>query len=222
LPDTLTVSSHSEQSEWLRRIDRVGWAGLAAFVTSVLALHVLQGNLNPTEHTISEYSLGRYGWLMRSAFAFLGFSVLGTAACLRQRFADSPRWRTGLLLLVFTAVGLFLDALYNTDHLRVQETTDGRVHGVGMLIICLALPTASFLLGSDLVQTTNAVARAKWILVLAAAQIVAIVGFETSLHSYRGVMERIAIACAIATLALLHSAMPTTSETGRSPRGHQT
>jgi hypothetical protein len=205
-PFPLTADSHTEQSDWVRWIGLVSWVGLAAFVAAVSVLHGLQANLDPAQHTISEYSLGRYGWLMRGAFAVLGLSVLATAGCLRQRLADSPRWRAGLFLLTFTAIGLFLDALYNTDHLRVPETADGRMHGVGMLIVCLALPTASFLLGTDLVQMTNAVARAKWIQVLTVGQVLAIIGFETNLITYRGLMERIAVALAVATLALLQSA----------------
>jgi hypothetical protein len=218
----LTARSHAEQSEWVRWIGRVSWVGLAAFVAAVSVLHGLQANLDPAEHTISEYSLGRYGWLMRGAFAVLGLSVLATAACLRQRFADSRRWHAGRLLLTCTAIGLFLDSLYNTDRLRVPETADGRVHGVGMLIVCLALPTASFLLGSELVQITNAVVRGKWLQVLAVAQVLAIVGFETNLITYRGVMERAAVAFAVATLALLQSVTSLHADTNQSPRGHRT
>jgi hypothetical protein len=188
--------------------DLVGIAGLAVFVAAVVALHALRGDLNPAQHTISEYSLGSYGWLMRTAFAALGIGVLSTAANLGPRF-DSSWWsRLGRLLLIGTAAGLFLDAAYNTDHPRVRETADGTVHGVGMLIICLTLPLASFLLASALLRTSPARWRAPWLRVLAAGQVVAILGFERSPVAWRGVTERIAVALAVAALALLQSLRP--------------
>jgi hypothetical protein len=185
----------------------VGIAGLTVFVAAVVALHALRGDLNPAQHTISEYSLGSYGWLMRTAFAALGIGVLATAASLGPRIDSSWCSRLGRLLLVGTAAGLFLDAAYNTDHPRVRETADGTVHGVGMLIICLTLPLASFLLASALLRTP-ARWRATWLRVLAAGQVVAILGFERSPVAWRGVTERIAVALAVAALALLQSLRP--------------
>jgi hypothetical protein len=193
------------RSYWLRLNRRMSIAGLAVFVAAVLALHGLRGDLNPAEHTISEYSLGAYGWLMRAAFAALGLSVLATAESLRLRFELSSSWSVGLFLLAFAAVGLFLDAGYNTDHPRVPETPDGTVHGVGMLIVCLSLPAASYLLGSALVGHSAAL-QARWLRLLAAGQVIAILGFEMSPASWRGLMERIAITMAVAALALLQSA----------------
>ncbi len=211
-PDVAADASHhakdshlSGRSDWNRRIHLLGGAGLALFVAVVLALHGLRGNLNPAEHTISEYSLGRDGWLMRVAFAALGIAVLSTATSLFLRFRISRLWRFSLLLLGCTAVGLFLDAGYNTDHPHVLETSDGRVHGIGMLIVCLTLPAASFLLGGALGQRFRTAAQARRVQVLAAAQLLAIVGFEMSPTAVRGLTERVAITMAVATLVVVRS-----------------
>jgi hypothetical protein len=142
---------------------------------------------------------------MRTAFAALGLGVLAIAASLGSWMATSWWSRLGRLLLVGTATGLFLDAAYNTDHPRVRETADGTVHGIGMLIICLTLPLASFLLGSALRRTSPDWWRAAGLRVLAAGQVVAILSFERSPMAWRGVTERIAVAMAVATLALLQS-----------------
>jgi hypothetical protein len=172
---------------------------------AVLALHGLRGSLNPVDHTISDYSLGRYGWLMRAAFASLGTGVLGTAVILHLTSTPTLWRRMGLLLLTFTAVGLFLDSAYNTDHPHIAETADGTVHGVGMLIICLTLPAASFILGSDFLQDLFAAPRARWLQVLGLAQLIAILGFEMSPTTSRGLTERVAVALALATLFVLRS-----------------
>jgi hypothetical protein len=48
-------------------------------------------------------------------------------------------------------------------------------------------------------------ARAKWLLALGPAQLVAILGFEVSPIAYRGLTERLAVTLGVATLVLLHS-----------------
>jgi len=197
----------------LRLVCFVGCAGISAFVVVVGAFHVLNGGLNPAEHTVSEYALGRYGWLMQAAFAALGLGALATALGLRLRFEISSRRRVGLLALVTAAVGLFLDAGFNTDHLRVPETFDGTMHGEGMLIICLTLPAAACILGSDFVRSTNA-AAARWLLAVGPAQLIAIFSFEVSPIAYRGLTERIAIVLGVAILGLLQSLVASGAGTG--------
>jgi len=194
----------SKRSICLRVVRVVGLAGITAFVVAVVALHGLRGDLNPAEHTVSEYSLGRYGWLMRVAFAALGLGALATAAGLRLRFEPANGRRLGSWLLVATATGLLLDARFNTDRLRVRETFDGTLHGVGMLIICLTLPAVACILGADFVRSSSS-GRAKWLLALGPAQLVAILGFEVSPIAYRGLTERLAVTLGVATLVLLHS-----------------
>ncbi len=214
-PSNLTAPHLARESKWTVGIHLISATGLALFVTVVLVLHSLRGDLNPAEHTISEYSLGRFGWLMRAAFAALGFGVLTTAASLFNRFGLSRLWGPGLFFLVGTAVGLFLDAGYNTDHPHVLETADGRVHGIGMLIVCLTLPAASLLLGCAFAQRAQIAPRARQAQVLAAAQIVAIVGFEMSPAAVRGVLERVAITLAIFTLAALGSVARGDTDVGK-------
>jgi hypothetical protein len=193
------------RSNSFRFVHLVSFGGLSGFVVAVLALHGLRGSLNPVDHTISDYSLGRYGWLMRAAFAALGSGVLGTAVSLH--LTSPPTWwrRVGLMLLTFTAVGLFLDSGYNTDYPGVAETFDGAMHGVGMLIICLTLPTASFILGCVFLQDPSATRQARWLQVLGIGQLIAIVGFKMSPTTSRGLTERVAVALALAALFMLRS-----------------
>jgi Protein of unknown function (DUF998) len=200
------TSGHPELSPpvrtfWLGWLQLVSLAGLSVFVAVILALHGLQPNLNPAEHTISEYSLGNYGWLMRAAFFVLGVGTLATAASLRISYGSSGWRRIGLLMLVAMAIGLFLDARFNTDHLRVPETFDGTIHSVGTWILALALPGAAFVLGSDFVR--NSISKARLLLILAAAQVGAIVLFEVSPATLRGWAERLVTVLAVATLGCL-------------------
>ncbi len=206
-PDSLgdRVDHPSKEGRWFCALELASVAGLGLFIAAVVALHGLRRDLNPAEHTMSEYSLGSYGWLMRAAFGTLGVGVLATAASLRHR-CELPPWRgVGIVLLVGTAGGLFLDAAYNTDRLGVAETPDGAVHAAGTWIIFLTLPFAAVLLGSDVTGRAVGPRQSTWLQILGPAQVVALVGFKISPLAYRGLAERTGIVFALITLAALQS-----------------
>jgi hypothetical protein len=198
-----TDLSDGVRTDGLRLLHLVSFAGLSVFVLAILALHGLQANLDPAEHTISEYSLGSSGWLMRAAFLALGVGTLATAASLWLRFEPSRWRRVGLLLLVVMAIGLFLDAGFNTDQFRVPETFDGTIHGVGTWMQALALPVAAFVFGSDFVRHSISTPKARTLLILGAAQLGSILLFEMSPTTTRGWAERLVTVLAVATLGLL-------------------
>jgi hypothetical protein len=200
---------------WLGRLHLVSFAGLLAFVVAVLALHGLRPDLKPGEHTISEYSLGSYGLLMRAAFLALAVGTLATAASLRLSCGPSAWCRIGLLVLAGMAIGLFLDAGFNTDHLRVPETLDGTIHSVGTWILALTLPGAAFVLGSDFVRSSISAPLARLLLILGVAQLGAIVLFEMSPTTMRGWAERSVTALAVGTLGLLQVLSRTNARSGR-------
>lgn len=195
-----------DESPWVRPLRFLGFAGVAAFVGALLALHVLQPRLDPAEQTISEYALGSYGWLMRSAFFALGVGTLATAAAIRLRYQPSVQRRLGLVLLAGTAIGLFIDSGYNTDPPHVPLTVDGMVHGVGTWILALSLPGAAFILGSCFaLASVSSVRAARGIQFLGAAQLAAIVVYEISPDAYRGLSERVVVLLVVATVARLQA-----------------
>jgi Protein of unknown function (DUF998) len=207
-----------DESPLLRPLRFLGFVGMSGFVVAVVALHVLQHALNPAEYTISDYALGSYGWLMRSAFFTLGVGTLATVGAIRLRHEPSVRRRLGLVLLAGTAVGLFIDSGYNTDHPHVPATVDGMVHGVGTWIFALTLTGAAFILGSYFAHTSVSAWRGRAIQALSAAQLVAMVVFEISPDAYRGLSERVVALLAVTTLArLLACTAPTLGSQLRRP-----
>lgn len=217
-----TDPSSAARQWWLALCQLVSFAALSVFVLAVLALHGLRADLDPAEHTISEYSLGSYGWVMRAAFLSLGVATLTTAASLRLSRGPSWRQRIGLLMLACGTIGLFLDAGFNTDHLRVPETFDGTIHGIGTSVVALALPGAAFVFGSDFVRDSVLRPKGKLLLILGAAQLGAIVFFETSPTTLRGWAERLIIVFAVATLGLLQNLSRTSARWVTVPHRRQT
>jgi hypothetical protein len=172
--------------------------------------------LNPAEHTISEYSLGSYGWLMRAAFSALAVGALATAASFLLSRGPSGKWQlVGPFLLAGAAVGSLLDAAFNTDLLGVPETLHGTVHGVGTAVLVFALPGAAFVFGSGFVRNSTSTPTARLILVVAAAQLGAIVLFEMSPMTTRGWAERLGTVLAVVSLGLLQVLSRTNGRAGR-------
>ena len=121
-----------------------------AFALLLGTLHVVQPELDPTWRFLSEYALGRAGWMMTAAFVALAVSLLGAVVALARQVRTWPG-RIGLALLVIAAAGLVLAAVFPTDPITVPveaQTTAGRLHNlgasldwspVGMLLIAWSL-----------------------------------------------------------------------------------
>jgi Protein of unknown function (DUF998) len=81
-----------------------------ACVAILIALHVLEPEFNPP-HLISEYQLGRFGWLMSLAFFCLGAASFALFVAARQEIHTRPgRFGTwGLLIigLAYFCAGIF-------------------------------------------------------------------------------------------------------------------
>lgn len=129
---------------------RLSFAAAATFLALLAALHVLKPELDPSWHVISEYAIGRYGWLMVLAFLSLGFSLVSLGIAIRSQLRSLLGY-IGLALLLLSAVGLFIAGIFISDPItasEVQRTTHGKIHELGALldvtpiaalIICLSL-----------------------------------------------------------------------------------
>ena len=78
-----TRSSSLQTTTHVARIVTVVFVGSTYFVVIISALHVLRPDRNPLQQPTSEYAVGRYGWLMTSAFFSMSLAscalVLGLA-----------------------------------------------------------------------------------------------------------------------------------------------
>ena len=121
---------------------RLSFAGAATFVLLLAMLHLLKPELDPSWHFISEYAIGRYGWIMVLAFLSLAFSYVGLFLALRSQL-QTIAGRTGLALLLVSALGLITgDAV----------TTEGNLHNLGGTV-GLAMPFAAALVGWKLARS---------------------------------------------------------------------
>jgi MFS family permease len=100
----------------------------------IVLLHGLKPEIDPSWRFISEYALGRYGWLMSVAFVTFGVAHLALVADVRRYLSDSWPGRLALAALVVSAAGLTIAGVFTTDAVTADPsavTMSGRLHNLG-------------------------------------------------------------------------------------------
>jgi Protein of unknown function (DUF998) len=131
----------------------LSFAGAATFVVLLTALHFIKPELDPSWHFISEYAIGRYSWMMVVAFLSLALGYISLFVALRSQL-QTIAGRIGLALLVVSALGLIIAAVFTTDPITASEdavTTEGTLHNLGGTL-GIAMPFASALVGWKLAR----------------------------------------------------------------------
>ena len=142
----------------------IGAAALA--LIALAALHILKPDIHPSRTMISQYALGRHGWVMALCFAAFG----AASACLFAALiahVPSLLGRIGLAFLLAAAVGLAMAARFPMDPVstpREQMSFTGKMHGVAFMIgvpcQILAVLLLSLALGNQTVPRVAAAAGA--------------------------------------------------------------
>jgi hypothetical protein len=113
---------------------------VAVAILLVIALHRLEPEFDPSWRMLSEYSLGRYGLLMRMAFILGGTGVAASGVAL---WSTAGALAAGLPVVALGPIGA---AFVDTDPIttpRPEITGRGKVHaGLGSLFI-LGFPVAA-------------------------------------------------------------------------------
>jgi hypothetical membrane protein len=130
---------------------RGGWGVVTAvavvyFVLSLIILHVLRLDYDPTRRFISEYAVGPYGGLMTSAFYVLGIGSLALVPGLYRGVASPARSLPGLALLVVWSIGIILVGFYPTDLQEGPPTTVGVIHNQSAIIAFESITVAMIFL----------------------------------------------------------------------------
>lgn len=110
----------------------------------IALLHVLEPEYDPSWRMISEYSLGRFGWVMRLAFVTMAIGLAATCAAL---WPFGGAWTIGLAVVALGAIGAaFIDADPITTP-RAQATPRGRAHTLLGAVLLAGFPPAALIAG---------------------------------------------------------------------------
>ena len=144
----------------------------------IALLHVLEPDYDPSWRMISEYSLGRYGWVMRLAFVTM---AIGIAAACVALWPIGGAWAIGLAVVALGALGAaFIDA----DPImtpRDQATPVGRAHTLLGGVMLAGFPPAALSAGVGVAPAFG------WTLAIASVvPFACLVWFLTALAPARG------------------------------------
>jgi len=131
-----------------RTAARLSFAGAATFVVLLATLHFIKPELDPSWHFISEYAIGNHGWIMVLAFLSLALSYVTLFLAIRSQIRTIVG-RIGLALLLVSALGLTIAAIFTTDPITASKdavTTEGSLHNLGGTL-GIAMPFAAALIG---------------------------------------------------------------------------
>jgi hypothetical membrane protein len=114
---------------------RVVLAAGTLFLVLLATLLVLKPEIDPAWRFISEYAIGRHGWLMSIAFLSLAACCVATVIALWSQLRVGGRIGAGFLLI--GALGLTLAGIFTTDPIttpldrRAASCWTGRSSGDG-------------------------------------------------------------------------------------------
>lgn len=127
----------------------LGTTAAAFFFYAILVLallHALKPEYAPTSHYISEYALGRYGWLMGTFFLALGAGALVLAFGLSRSGLTSRTARVGTFVLGVLALTSVVAAACPMDPPGGPATLVGTIHAYNFYLSITALLLTQVLL----------------------------------------------------------------------------
>lgn len=128
---------------------RLSLVAAVLFLMVVALLHLIKPELDPSWRMVSEYAIGRYGWLMTIAFLAWALSYASIAAAI-SAYMETIRGKIGLMILLVSALGTTMAAIFPTDPITIHPdavTLRGNLHGVSFF---LGVPT--FLIAATLIS----------------------------------------------------------------------
>jgi hypothetical protein len=117
------------------------------FVAALLLMHAVRPDYTVIDHMISDYAVGKSGWIMTTAFLSIAMGCLALAIGL---FLDGPTsWlgRIGAALLVVAFAGLIVTALFPTDLETAPPTRTGDVHTLSFQVNVTSILLSTIFLG---------------------------------------------------------------------------
>jgi NAD/NADP transhydrogenase beta subunit len=121
-------------------------AAVVVFLILVAALHFLEPEFDPSKRLISEYELGRYGWIMSLAFFSLGVGVLATVRS-TEKASTGRNGRIGRWWFLAISIAFFGAAIF---YPYTPPNFASYVHGLCGVIVIVTFPIAATLYGSGL------------------------------------------------------------------------
>ncbi len=163
------------------RAARLSIAAVTAYQVLLVALIFLRPDLDPSWHTISEWAIGRHGWIMVLAFLVSAVSYGSLFVAIRSHVRGV--WgKIGLGILLICTLGTVGVGAFVTDPMPLTHekslSTGGTLHLICGSSALLLLPFAALLINLNLALKNPAwVAARRALLWTAGLPLLGLVGF---------------------------------------------
>ncbi len=183
-------------------------AGAALWVALVVAAQVLTPGQSALSMGMSGLATGRYGWLMKVAFAARGLTALALVAAVAENAPAAALSVPGLVLFAVWGGGSGLLACYDTDMPGRKPTRRGRAHALIALAAYAAAVAGMILVSLRLRHGAATAVVGRWTLLIALVAALAmfaqLAGFAEAarppargLGRYGGLLQRLFLALVV-------------------------
>lgn len=122
----------------------------------LIALIFIRPDLEPSWHTISEWAIGRHGWIMTTAFLISALSYVAVFVLLKPHIKGILGW-IGLGLLFLCIIGTIFVGVFSTDSMQTRAlSTTGILHMIGGSSAMMLLPFSALFLNLSLALKNKA------------------------------------------------------------------
>jgi len=142
---------------------RISFWAAALFLVLLATLHILKSEYDPSWRMISEYEIGRFGWVMQLAFFSWAIASLSAIAAVWPQ-AKSIIGYIGLVLLLIAATGMTIGGIFPSDPITTDPdafSASGKMHNLGATLAIPAMPFAMAFISWVLTRGNQAWASAR-------------------------------------------------------------
>ncbi len=123
------------------------------FILTLAVLHYLEPEFDPKWRMISEYEIGKYGFLMQGAFWAWGASVLFMAIVI-WNFVSTAGGIIGWVIFIIIVLALAGAGYFKTNAITDNSTSrDNTIHSACGAVVILTFPIASTLVANALLRS---------------------------------------------------------------------
>jgi hypothetical protein len=146
-------------------VARLAVVAIVLYQLLLIALIFLRPDLAPSWHTISEWAIGPYGWIMSGAFLISAMSYAALFVMLEPQLHGSLG-RIGLAIFLMCVIGATGVGICTTDPMPLHSplSTRGTLHVVFGTSQLVLLPFAALLINLSLARNNEIWAPARRIL----------------------------------------------------------
>jgi hypothetical protein len=144
---------------------RLAMGAIVSYQILLIVLIFLRPDLDPSWHTISEWAIGRYGWLMSGAFLISAASYGALFVMLRSQL-QGTMGRIGLGVLLVCVIGSIGVGIFTTDPMPLHDplSTTGKLHVIFGTSQLMLLPFAALLINLSLARKNQRWATSRRVL----------------------------------------------------------